>query len=222
AAFLNDVYREKGVEVLAGSTLTGCELRDEELVLAIRRGPGGGEREVRVDAVVAGLGVRPNVELAEAAGLDVEDGVRGDAALRTSDPWSCAAGDAARFHDAVLNEWRRVEHADNATTMGGLAGVAMAGRTVVYDHTPFFYSDFFDFGYEAVGDIDSRLEMVIDWNVPCREGVIYYLREGRVRGVLLWNIWGQVDAARRLIVAPGSHSVASLMGRLGKAGGADL
>jgi len=93
----------------------------------------------------------------------------------------------------------------------------MAGRTVVYDHTPFFYSDFFAFGYEAVGHIDSRLEMVTDWTVPNREGVIYYLRDGRVRGALLWNIWGQADAARRLIVAPGPHAVTNLAGRLGKA-----
>jgi NADPH-dependent 2,4-dienoyl-CoA reductase/sulfur reductase-like enzyme len=216
AAFLNGVYRENGVEVLAGATVTGCELRDEKHVLAIRGIRGGVEQEVRVDAVVAGIGVQPNVELAKAAGLKVEDGIRVDASLRTSDPSIYAAGDVANFYDPSLNEWRRVEHADNATTMGGFVGVAMAGRTVVYDHTPFFYSDFFDFGYEAVGHVDSRLEMVTDWTVPCREGVIYYLRDSRVRGVLLWNIWGQVDAARRLIVAPGSHAMSSLKGRLGQ------
>jgi NADPH-dependent 2,4-dienoyl-CoA reductase/sulfur reductase-like enzyme len=220
AAFLNGVYREKGVEVLPGSTVTGCELRDGKPVLAVRRDPAGAEREVQVDGVVAGIGVQPNVELAKAAGLKVEDGIRVDSSLRTSDPRIYAAGDVASFYDPALNEWRRVEHADNATTMGGFVGVAMAGRTVVYDHTPFFYSDFFDFGYEAVGHVDSRLEMVTDWTVPCREGVIYYLRDGRVRGVLLWNIWGQVDAARRLI-APGSSAVTSLIGLLGKTSKAD-
>jgi NADPH-dependent 2,4-dienoyl-CoA reductase/sulfur reductase-like enzyme len=219
AAFLNDVYREKGVEVLAGSTVTGCELRDEKPVLAVRSNPARVEREVQVDAVVAGIGVRPNVELAQAAGLEVEDGIRVDASLRTSDPNIYAAGDVASFYDCSLNEWRRIEHADNATTMGGFVGVAMAGRTVVYDHTPFFYSDFFDFGYEAVGHVDSRLETVTDWKVPCREGVIYYLRDGRVRGVLLWNIWGQVDAARRLIVESGSRPISSLAGRLGNTRG---
>jgi 3-phenylpropionate/trans-cinnamate dioxygenase ferredoxin reductase component len=220
AAFLNGVYREKGVEVLAGSTVTGCELRDEKAVLAVRGDPDGAEREVQVDGVVAGIGVQPNVELAKAAGLTVEDGIRVDSSLRTSDPRIYAAGDVASFYDPALNEWRRVEHADNATTMGGFVGVAMAGRTVVYDHTPFFYSDFFDFGYEAVGHVDSRLEMVTDWTVPCHEGVIYYLRDGRVRGVLLWNIWGQVDAARRLI-GPESRAVKSLVGLLGKTREAD-
>jgi len=222
AAFLNGVFREKGIEVLARSTVTGCELRDDKLVLVVRSSPASAKREVRVDAVVAGIGVQPNVELAEAAGLKVADGIRVDASLRTSDPRIYAAGDVASFFDPTMNEWRRVEHADNATTMGGFVGVSMAGRTVVYDHTPFFYSDFLDFGYEAVGQIDSRLEMVLDWKVPCREGVIYYLRDGRVRGVLLWNIWGQVDAARRLIAAPGSHPITSLIGRLGTTRGADV
>ncbi|HEY9226373.1 MAG TPA: FAD/NAD(P)-binding oxidoreductase, partial [Gemmatimonadaceae bacterium] len=215
AAFVNDVYRERGVELLGGSTVTGCESRDGKTVLTVRGGPLGAEREVHVDVVVAGIGVQPNVELAQAAGLSVDNGIRVDASLRTSDPNIYAAGDVASFYDRALNEWRRVEHADNATTMGGYVGVAMAGRTVVYEHMPFFYSDFFEFGYEAIGDVDSRLEMVPDWKVPCREGVIYYLRNDRVRGVLLWNIWGQVDAARQLISASGSHTISSLMGRLG-------
>jgi NADPH-dependent 2,4-dienoyl-CoA reductase/sulfur reductase-like enzyme len=202
AIFLNALYQERGVEVLPRSTVTGCDSRDDRIVLTVRDKPSGAERDVIVDGVVTGIGVRPNVELAQTAGLQVEDGIRVDASLRTSDPNIYAAGDVASFYDHSLSEWRRVEHIDNATTMGGYAGVAMAGRTVVYDHTPFFYSDFFDFGYEAVGQIDSRLEMVTDWKVTCREGMIYYLRDGRVRGVLLWNVWGQVDAARRLIVRP--------------------
>src|SRR5262249_46195213 len=138
AAFLTGVYREKGVEVLAGSTVTGCESRDDRLVLSVRSHPLGAEREGRGDAMVAGLGVQPNVELARAAGLKVEDGIRVNASLRTSNPDIYAAGDVASFYDHSLNEWRRVEHVDNATTMGGFVGVAMAGRTVVYDHTPFF------------------------------------------------------------------------------------
>jgi NADPH-dependent 2,4-dienoyl-CoA reductase/sulfur reductase-like enzyme len=217
--FLTAVYREKGVEVLARSTVTGCTFRGEKHVLAVRGDRGVFAQEVSADAVIVGIGVQPNVALAEAAGLRVDDGIRVDASLQTSDPRIYAAGDVANFYDASLNEWRRVEHADNATAMGGLAGVAMAGRTVVHDRTPFFYSDFFDFGYEAVGHVDSRLEMVTDWKVPCREGVIYYLRDGRVRGVLLWNIWGQVDAARRLIAAGRSQSAANLIGRLGNTRG---
>ena len=144
----------------------------------------------------------------------MDDGIRVDSSLRTSDPSIYAAGDVASFHDSSLGQWRRVEHADNANSIGGFAGVAMAGRTVTYDHLPFFYSDFFDQGYEAVGEVDSRSQMVTDWKVPRREAVIYYLRAGRIRGVLLWNIFGQVDAARRLIASSVPLRPEDLKGRL--------
>lgn len=214
AESLNALYREKGVELLAGSTVTGCQVRHGKSVLTIQSDGSGCEREVVVDGVVAGIGVEPNVALAEASGLAVDNGIRVDASLRTSQPDVFAAGDVASFHNPALDRWLRVEHEDNANTMGRCAGAAMAGRTVVYDHLPFFYSDLFDMGYEAVGELDSRLEMVADWKVPCQEGVVYYLRAGRVRGVLLWNIFGQVDEARRLIASPGPFGPADLKGRL--------
>ena len=113
-----------------------------------------------------------------------------------------------------LDQRLRAEHEDNANTMGKLAGQAMAGKKVTYDHLPFFYSDLFDLGYEAVGETDSRLETVIDWKEPLHEGVIYYLKESRVRGVLLWNVWEQVDAARQLIAEPGPFDAESLKRRL--------
>src|SRR5208337_2144064 len=118
------------------------------------------EREVIANGVIAGIGVVPNVELAQAAGLTVDNGIRVDASLRTSNPDIYAAGDVASFHNPALNQWVRVEHEDNANTMGALAGAAMAGRAISYDHLPFFYSDMFEMGYEAVGEVDSRLEMV--------------------------------------------------------------
>jgi len=83
--------------------------------------------------------------------------------------------------------------------MGRCAGRNMAGGAEPYDHLPFFYSDLFDLGYEAVGRLDARLETVASWRTPYREGVVYYLDGDRVRGVLLWGIFGQVDAARALV-----------------------
>jgi hypothetical protein len=92
---------------------------------------------------------------------------------------------------------------------------ALEGAEVVaYEHLPFFYSDLFDLGYEAVGELDARLEVVTDWQEPFRKGVVYYMREGRVRGVLLWDVWGKVDAARELIAAPGSFTAGDLRGRI--------
>jgi NADPH-dependent 2,4-dienoyl-CoA reductase/sulfur reductase-like enzyme len=214
ARFLNDYYRQKGVEVLAGELAAGLVTRGSQSVLQVRHAQTQGTREIVADGVVAGIGIQPNVELAQAAGLEVENGIRVDASLRTSQPDIYAAGDVANFPNPALNRRLRVEHEDNANTMGRLAGQAMAGRTVAYDHLPFFYSDLFELGYEAVGEVDSRLETVADWQEPYKKGVVYYLRDGRVRGVLLWNVWEQVDAARKLIAEPGPIRPDSLKGRL--------
>jgi len=214
AKFLNDFYRQKGVEVLPGELVASLEMRAGRPVLKVRNAQSQGEREVVADGVVAGIGIQPNVELAQKAGLEVENGIRIDASLRTSHPDIYAAGDVANFYNPALDKRLRVEHEDNANTMGRLAGQAMAGRTVTYEHLPFFYSDLFELGYEAVGEVDSRLQMVADWKDPYREGVVYYLRDGRVRGALLWNVWEQVDAARRLIAEPGPFRPENLKGRL--------
>jgi hypothetical protein len=79
---------------------------------------------------------------------------------------------------------------------------------------PFFFSDLFELGYEAVGELDPRLQVVVDWHELNRKGVIYYLRAGRVRGVLLWNVWNQVEAARRLIGEKELIKPDALIGRL--------
>jgi NADPH-dependent 2,4-dienoyl-CoA reductase/sulfur reductase-like enzyme len=214
AQFLNDFYRQKGVEVLAGQMVSGLETRGGRAVLKAHSAQGQGEREVVADGVVAGIGIEPNVELARAAGLEVDNGIAVDASLRTSHPDIYAAGDVANFYNPALDRRLRVEHEDNANTMGRLAGQAMAGRAVTYDHLPSFYSDLFELGYEAVGEVDSRLQTVADWKEPYREGVVYYLRDSRVRGVLLWNVWEQVDAARKLIAEPGPFRPEGLKGRL--------
>ena len=199
SVFLNAYYREQGVEVLAGTMVTDVIERGERLVLRIGAADTAVTRDIEVDGIVAGIGARPNTELALAAGLAVDDGIVVDEFLRTSHPDVYAAGDVAAFWQGALSQRRRVEHEDNATTMGRCAGRGMAGARDPYDHLPFFYSDMFDLGYEAVGEVDSRLETVAEWEEPYRTGVITYRREGRVRGMLLWNVWDQLDAARALI-----------------------
>jgi NADPH-dependent 2,4-dienoyl-CoA reductase/sulfur reductase-like enzyme len=192
--FVTDYYRKKNVEVLAGENVAAVD----KTAVITKSG-----RRIEADAVVAGIGITPNVELAKEAALEVSDGIEVNESLQTSDPDIYAAGDVARFFNPALGRRVRVEHEDNANTMGAAAGRSMAGAKVKYDHLPFFYSDLFDLGYEAVGDLDSRLQTEADWKEPFREGVLYYLAEGKVRGVLLWNTWGQVDKARALIGTSG-------------------
>ncbi len=210
--FLNDYYGQKGVDVLTHERVVDLEKRGEQYAL---RTAGG--REIIVDGVVAGIGVQPETSLAAKAGLEVEDGIVVDRCLQTVAPDIYAAGDVAAFWDATLGKRRRVEHEDNARTMGKHAGRVMAGEVLPYDHLPYFYSDLFDLGYEAVGEVDSHLQTVSDWKEPYREGVVYYLDKGRVRGVLLWNVWDQVEAARRLIAQPGPFRPGDLKGRLPQA-----
>ena len=199
ALSLNDRYRERGVQVLPGESIVGVATCGDRTVLRLQQVDHPIERELVVDGVVTGIGTRPNVELAQGAGLTVGDGIVVDRYLRTSDPHIFAAGDVASVIMPVLGGRRRFEHEDSARTMGRHAGRVMAGELAPYDHLPFFYSDLFDRGYEAVGDLDPRGETIADWVEPFREGVVYYLRDNRVRGVLLWNVWDRVPDARALI-----------------------
>ncbi|HEX9150297.1 MAG TPA: FAD-dependent oxidoreductase [Thermoanaerobaculia bacterium] len=209
ARFLVDYYGEKGVVVRPGEQVTDVSRKGSQVVVETKSG-----LRVTADGVVAGLGIVPNTDLAAAAGLVVEDGIVVDEFLRATDSDVFAAGDVARFRSRALGTKMRVEHEDNALTMGRAAGRAMAGDASPFEHLPFFYSDLFELGYEAVGELDPRGEVLADWKTLFREGVIYYLSGGRVRGVLLWNTWGQVDAARALIAEPGPFRAANLAGRL--------
>jgi len=210
ARHLVGYYRERGVDVIPNTSVQAVEREGARLVLSLEGG-----RRIVADGVVAGLGIVPNVELALAAGLEVGDGIFVDRFLRTRDDRVFAAGDVANFFSPHLGGRMRVEHEDNALTMGKAAGRAMAGVEAEYTHLPFFYSDLFDLGYEAVGDLDPRSEVVADWKREFEEGVVYYLRDGRVRGVLLWNVWGQVQAARDLIAQPGPFSASDVRGAIG-------
>ena len=152
-----------------------------------------------VDLVVVGIGAATATALAEAAGLAVADGIEVDEALRTSAPDVWAAGDVARVWSPALSARVRTEHAENALAMGRAAGQSMAGEVVRWDHLPSWSSSFFGHAYEAVGTVDARLETVAAWQRPLREGAVYYLERGRVKGVLLWGLTGRVEAARELI-----------------------
>jgi 3-phenylpropionate/trans-cinnamate dioxygenase ferredoxin reductase subunit len=209
ARFVSDFYRNKGVEVLAGQQPIGVERQDGRYVLTT-----SANQDIIVDGLIAGIGIEPNVGLARSIGLKIEDGIIVDELLRTSRPDIYAAGDAVSFYNPALGTHLRVEHEDNANSMGRLVGRNMAGKSEPYHHLPFFYSDLFDLGYEAVGQTDSRLVTFADWKRPNEEGVIYYLKNGRVRGVLLWNVWEQVEAARRLIAEPGPFNAENLKGRI--------
>jgi NADPH-dependent 2,4-dienoyl-CoA reductase/sulfur reductase-like enzyme len=209
ARYLNDYYRQKGVNVLAGELVNGIERRGDDIALIFKSG-----QEILVDQVVAGIGILPNVSVAEEADIKVDNGILVDEYLRTNQVDIFAAGDVANIYNPVLDMRLRVEHEDNALTSGRFAGRNMAGEPIPYDHLSSFYSDLFELGYEAVGELNPRMETYSDWEEPYQKGVVYYLKDDRVRGVLLWNVWDQVDAARQLIAESIPVTESELKGRL--------
>lgn len=211
SSHLDDYFRERGVEIRSGRPVNSVRKSGEEFLVTTDE---EGRRPVRVQAVVAGLGIEPETTLAENAGLEVEDGIVVNSSFRTSDPHVYAAGDVAAFWCPPLGRRLRVEHEDHANTSGMIAGRCMAGDRRKYDHVPFFYSDLFDLAYEGVGELDPELETVEDWAVPRRKGVVYYLEDDRVRGVLLWNLKGRLRDARELLRDGRVRSPGDLEGRI--------
>jgi NADPH-dependent 2,4-dienoyl-CoA reductase/sulfur reductase-like enzyme len=210
AHFLNDYYRAKGVEILTGDTAASVQKEGDRL--RVHTGSG---RILEADGVVAGIGIQPNVDLAKEAGLKVNDGIIVNEQLETSIPDIYAAGDAANFFHVGLQKRTRVEHENNAVEMGKQAGRNMAGANEPYTHIPMFYSDLFDLGYEAVGEMSSKMKTIADWQEePFKKGVVYYMDDANVRGVLLWNVWDKVEEARALMKEKGPFKEKDLKGRI--------
>lgn len=205
---LNAAYRVKGVDLMAEDIPIAIAIQDDGFLVRTRAG-----KELAADIVVVGIGITPNIELAQAIGLHTADGIIVNECLQTSDPDIYAAGDNAYFPEAVLGA-RRIEHWDCAVSQGKHAGRNLAGAGAAFTEFPFFYSDLFEFGYEAVGEVDSRLETWADWQEENKTGVIYYLGGDRVRGAMMCNVWGKVDDARALIREQKPVRVGDLKGRI--------
>lgn len=204
---LNEYYRSRGVEVLTEAKVVDVKRQGAGMRVTL-----GDGRSLEADAVVAGIGIVPNVELAADAGLQVADGIVVDAYGRVRGREDVfAAGDVARFPVAALGTEMRFEHEDHAKSHGRRVGKNMAGALEPYDHLPFFYSDLFDVGYEAVGETDAKLETLLDWDgsVEGKGTITYVDSQRRPRGALLWNNFGHTDAARDLIrsAKPLEHAV---------------
>lgn len=202
-------FRGKGITVLASDKPTAIEKDGAAFLTRTEQG-----ETVRADMVIVGVGADPDDMLARQAGLRIDNGIVVNEFLQTSRPEIYAAGDTARFPYLALGQSMRIEHWDHALNHGMQAGRNMAGAKEPYTYQPYFYSDLFELGYEATGEIASRLETFADWQQENETGVIYYLREGVVRGVLLCNVWDRVDDARELIRSGAVYTTEQLRGRI--------
>lgn len=144
--FFADLHRQHDVDLLLGQGVT--ELRGNGRVSTVVTSHGA---EVPADTVIVGVGARPNTDLAQEAGLAVDNGILVDSSLSTEDPDVYAAGDVANAFHPLYGERIRVEHWANALNQGPTAAEAMLGRHVAYDRMPYFFTDQYDIGMEFTG-----------------------------------------------------------------------
>ncbi len=191
---IQDRYRSRGIKILANEQPSVFSKNGSQFKTYTLSG-----KRIESDFVIVGIGIKPSLDLARDSGLQTANGIIVDEYLQASLPGIYAAGDNAFFPYQALGTQTRVEHWDNALNQGKAAGRNMAGAREPYTYMPYFFSDLFEFGYEAVGEVNSGLETFADWQTENDTGVIYYLRDGKVRGAMMCNVWEKVEAARTLI-----------------------
>jgi 3-phenylpropionate/trans-cinnamate dioxygenase ferredoxin reductase subunit len=190
------LHREHGVQLHTGVAVARVEgeRRIERVVLA-------DGRALDADLLVCGLGAIPRTELAQRAGLAVENGVLTDASLQTSDPHVFAAGDIANAEHPFYGRRVRVEHWANALNQPEVAARAMLGKPATYDKLPYFFSDQYDAGMEYRGLAIGADAFEIDGDAEAYEFVAYWRREGRTIAAMNVNVWDVGDQLEEAILS---------------------
>ena len=173
--FYDGVHREHGVDIRLGQTVTRIE--DDGAAQRVVCADG---TEVAADIVVVGVGIIPNAELADAAGLDVDNGILVDELGRTSDPHVFAAGDVTNHVNPVLGRRVRLESWQNAQNQAIAVARAMCGGQTPYGEVPWFWSDQYDLNLQMVGLADRWDQVVVRGDMDSRRFVVVCLADGRV------------------------------------------
>jgi len=192
-----DLHLERGVDFRFKASLEEI-VADDGVVTGVRLGDG---TTIAADAVLVAVGASPNVQLAEAAGLHVDNGVVVDAALRTSDPNIFAAGDVANAFHPLYGRHIRVEHWANARQQPKAAAASMLGSDASYDELPYFYTDQYDLGMEYVGFVEpgGYDRVVFRGDVAGREFIAFWLSNDRVVAGMNVNVWDVVEPIKSII-----------------------
>ena len=204
--FYRDVHLNHGVELLLGDGVQSFE--GDGAVARVRTVSG---RVVDCDFAVVGIGVVPRVELAERAGLAVDNGVLVNEQLQTSAPGVFAAGDIARAWHPFFGERVRVEHWSNALNQGPAAARAMLGDPVSYDRIPYFFSDQYDVGMEYSGHAPQWDEVVFRGERDGGEFIAFWLQGGRVIAGMNVNVWDVNEHVQALVRSRQTVDVAELI-----------
>ncbi len=188
-----ELHRDHSVDLRTGVSV--AELRPD----GVRLSDG---TAIDADSVLVAVGARPDTDLAEAAGLAVDNGVLVDSSLRTSNPDIYAAGDIANAEHPFLGRRVRVEHWANALNQPAAAAAGMLGKDAPYDALPYFYTDQYDLGMEYVGLAPDYAEVVIRGDRAGREFIAFWLDgDSRVLAGMNVNVWDVVDPIKALIAA---------------------
>ncbi len=194
ASVFADLHREHGVTLLTGAEISAVGATGDRVTVTLA------DAEHVFDHLVVGVGVQPNVEVAEAAGLEVDNGIRTDDHLRTSDPRIFAAGDVANADHPLLGRPLRVEHWDTSIQHGKVAAANLAGGDAVADALPYFFTDQYDFGMEYVGNTGAGHDrVVLRGDVPGRVFTAWWLDGDRVVAGMHANDWDAIEQVRRLV-----------------------
>jgi len=193
-----DLHRSHGVTFRFGEGLS--EITGSGRAAAAVTSTG---TELPADVVIIGIGAVPNAAIAAEAGLEVDNGILTDEALRSSDPDIFAAGDVAKSFNPLLGRRIRVEHWGNALTGGPAAARSMMGKDVSFDLVPYFYSDQYDLGMEAAGlpEPGSYDEIVYRGDKESLEFIAFWLSDGAVVAGMNVNVWDVNDDIQALIRA---------------------
>jgi 3-phenylpropionate/trans-cinnamate dioxygenase ferredoxin reductase subunit len=199
ASIFAELHRANGVDLRFGATVAEFTGESGKLTGVVL---GDGTR-LSADLAIVGVGIRPATELAEAAGLPVDNGVVTDAGLRTANPDVYAAGDVASSDNPLLGRRVRVEHWANALNGGKAAARSMLGEDVVYDRVPYFYSDQYDLGMEYSGYVEpgGYDQVVFRGDTAAREFVAFWVKDGRVLAGMNANVWDVTDDIQKLVRA---------------------
>jgi 3-phenylpropionate/trans-cinnamate dioxygenase ferredoxin reductase subunit len=188
AAVFARLHADHGVDLRLGTGV--AELRGKDHVEAVVLDDGTVES---ADVAVVGIGVAPRTDLAEAAGLEIDNGVKVDEYLRTAADGLYAAGDVANAWHPHYRRHLRVEHWANALNQGATAGRNAAGQRDA------FFSDQYDLGMEYVGYADPNDAVVVRGDLAAREFVAFWQRDGAVSAAMNVNVWDVVDDLRALV-----------------------
>lgn len=190
---LTDVHRANGADVRTGRVIVTTETTRDSVVIRTDR------ETIEGDLLIVGGGAAPNVELARAAGIAVQDGIVADETARTNVPGIFAAGDAVTIRHDVYGRHLRAEHRDWAFEMGRIAGVNAAGVREAFAEVPWYWSDQYEHSIQMAGDIDPAQPTVLRGSMDDLSFTLFAVSDGRVRGAISMNRPRDILAVRKLV-----------------------